>query len=111
MGWWPFKRKPRPLIEDPHVKGTRFWLEELRSTCERHFDNHAEGQRLIAQFQVEWKDASRSSEMTVDLLEGLERRAYRLLNSDAEAWLAWLDDEEFWRPGWRGDDGEPGGMD
>jgi hypothetical protein len=23
--------------------------------------------------------------------------------------LAWLDNEDFWQPGWRGDDGEPSG--
>jgi hypothetical protein len=47
----------------------------------------------------------------LDLHEGLQRRAFRLLAADAEGWLAWLDDEAFWRPGWRGDDGEPSGMD
>lgn len=79
--------------------------------CERHFDSFAEGQRRLSQLQIEWKQARASEEMTADLLEGLERRAYRLHRADAETWLAWLDDESFWQPGWRGDDGEPGGMD
>ena len=111
MGWWPFKHKGRPFIDNLHVKGTRAWLEELREMCERNFDNPAEGQRLLAQSQIEWKEALAAEEMTLDLHEGLQRRAFRLLAADAEGWLAWLDDEAFWRPGWRGDDGEPSGMD
>ena len=35
------------------------------------------------------------------LFEGLQRRSERLLESDGEQWLAWLDDEGFWNPGWR----------
>ncbi len=109
MGWWPFGRREKPLNDDPHIKGTRVWLTELREMCERHFDNHAEGQRRISVLQIEWKDAHNDEEIDAELLQGLERRAYRLLKSDSETWLAWLDNEEFWQPGWRGDDGEPSG--
>ena len=35
------------------------------------------------------------------LFEGLQRRSERLLESEGEEWLAWLDDEAFWNPGWR----------
>ena len=109
MGWWPFRRREKPLTDDPHIKGTRVWLTELREMCEQHFDNHAEGQRRIAQLQIDWKDAHGEGEVDAELLQGLERRAYRLLRADANDWLSWLDNEDFWRPGWRGDDGEPSG--
>jgi len=32
----------------------------------------------------------------------LDRRAFRLLRADAEEWLGWLDNEDFWKPGWKG---------
>ena len=105
MGWWPFKRRKKTFNDDPHIKGTRIWLTDLREVCEQHFDNHAEGQRRIKQMQV----ARAENELDAELLQGLERRAYRLLRANAEDWLAWLDNEEFWQPGWRGDDGEPSG--
>ena len=57
--------------------------------------------------QVEWTEAHTEQEVSDELLEGLDRRAFRLLRADAEAWLRWLDDEEFWSPGWRSDDVEP----
>ena len=89
------------------MRSTRSWLTDLRELCERHFDNHAEGQRLIQQMQVEWEEAYSEGEISVDLHEGLRRRAFRLLSADSKEWLEWLDDEDFWQPGWRGDDGVP----
>ena len=109
IGWWPFKRRKKTFNDDPHIKGTRIWLTDLREICEQHFDNHAEGQRRIKQMQIEWKDARAENELDAELLQGLERRAYRLLRANADDWLAWLDNEDFWQPGWRGDDGEPSG--
>ena len=35
------------------------------------------------------------------LLEGLDRRALRLLRATDDEWLKWLDDDDFWKPGWR----------
>ena len=87
MGWWPFRRREKPLIDDPHIKGTRVWLTELREICEMNFDNHAEGQRRITQMQIEWKDAHNDAEIDSELLQGLERRAFRLLRADGDAWL------------------------
>ena len=55
MGWWPFRRREKPLTDDPHIKGTRVWLTELREMCEQHFDNHAEGQRRIANYKLNGK--------------------------------------------------------
>ena len=114
VGWWPFKRREVILDSDPHIRGTRVWLTDLRDICERNFNSHTEGQRLLRELQVEWKEAHELGEVPDELLEGLERRTYRLLRADAEQWLGWLDDDEFWLPGWRGDDGAPGtsgGMD
>ncbi len=107
MGWWPFKRRKDKFVDNPHMKSTRTWLTDLRELCERHFDNHAEGQRLIQQLQVEWDEASSEGEISSELHEGLKRRAFRLLQADSAEWLKWLDDDSFWQPGWRGDDGVP----
>jgi hypothetical protein len=101
MGWWPFQRKRAVIIDDPHVRGTRHWLGELQETCEKNFDNHAEGQRAIRQMQVEWTDAHGEEELADDLREGLDKRAFHLLRADQREWLAWLDHEDFWKPGWR----------
>ena len=100
MGWWPFKKNKKILHEEPHIKGTRLWLQDLREISEKNFDNSAEGQRLIRQMQVEWTDAYKKGEVTDELLSGLDRRAFRLLRSDADEWLKWLDNEDFWMPGW-----------
>ena len=107
MGWWPFKRRKAPIIDNPHLRSTRSWLTDLRELCERHFDNPAEGQRLILQMQVEWDEACAEGDIPSELHEGLRRRAFRLLNANAKEWLEWLDDDSFWQPGWRGDDGVP----
>ena len=32
---------------------------------------------------------------------GLDRRALRLLRASDDEWLKWLDDDDFWKPGWR----------
>ncbi|HIL00165.1 MAG: hypothetical protein CXT72_01090 [Methanobacteriota archaeon] len=103
MGWWPFKKKSKPIHDDPHVKGTRLWIQELRDVCERNYDNFTEGQRVVRQMQIEWIDANREGVVDNLLLEGLDRRAFRLLRADSKEWLVWLDNEDFWKPGWRGD--------
>jgi hypothetical protein len=97
MSWWPFKKKEKVLQEEPHIKGTRLWLQDLREISEKNFDNSAEGQR---QMQVEWTDAYQKGEVAEQLLSGLDRRAFRLLRADSEEWLKWLDNEDFWLPGW-----------
>ena len=45
-------------------------------------------------------DDYKNGEVTEELLSGLDRRAFRLLRADADEWLRWLDDEDFWMPGW-----------
>ena len=34
------------------------------------------------------------------LLQGLDRRAFRLLRADESEWVRWLDEDGFWKPGW-----------
>ena len=83
------------------MRGARMWIQDLRETCERCYDNHEEGQRQSSAMQAEWNEADGRGEVDVSLLDGLERRADKLLHADAGAWLEWLDNEEFWNPGWR----------
>jgi len=110
MGWWPFSRKSSDSGDNLHIKGTRVWLDELREICERHHDSPEAGRMRIREMQVEWKDAHGREELDSTLFEGLERRSFQLLRATDEEWLGWLDDDEFWKPGWRAmkvDDDEP----
>ena len=103
MGWWPFGKRRRDDVRDsPHIKGARMWLHDLREICERNYENPSAGQSLVREIQVEWSDANRRGDLDDSLREGLDRRAFRLLRSDAEEWLGWLDNEGFWKPGWKG---------
>jgi len=83
------------------MRGARMWIQDLRETCERCYDDYEEGRRQVSAMQVEWNEAGGRGEVDASLLDGLERRAYKLLHADAGAWLEWLDNEEFWNPGWR----------
>ena len=51
--------------------------------------------------QIEWTDAHSEGEVDDALLDGLDRRALRLLRASDDEWLKWLDDDDFWKPGWR----------
>ena len=62
-----------------------------------------EGQIKVREMQVEWIAAHKVGEVSDSLLEGLDRRAFRLLKSNSEEWLEWLDNDKFWSPGWKGD--------
>ena len=105
MGWkWDFWRKRTGNIgNEPHILGTRVWLQELREVCERCFDNREEGQRLVRELQVEWGDAWKRMEVEGSLKQGLDRRALRLLRANDSEWSEWLDNERFWMPGWKGE--------
>ena len=78
------------------------WLQDLREICERNYENPSAGQSLVREIQVEWTDANRRGDLDDSLKQGLDRRAFRLLRADAEEWIGWLDNEEFWKPGWKG---------
>ena len=103
MGWWPFGKKSTPAStqNDPILKDTRTWLSELRDACEMNFDAPEEARRRIRHMQVEWKEAMDRGDMTPALREGLEGRAFRLLNCTAREWIGWLDDLKFWKAGWK----------
>ena len=102
MGWWPFKKKERARpIPDVIRRDTRSWLSDLQEICERNFDTPEEARRQIRQMAGEWSDANREGVMEDSLLEGLNMRAYRLLNCTDDEFSKWLDDLNFWKPGWR----------
>ncbi|MGB0236190.1 MAG: hypothetical protein ACPG81_00705 [Poseidonia sp.] len=102
MGWWPFRKKTASTdTNDPILKDTRTWLAELRDACEMNFDQPEEARRLIRHMQVEWKEAMDRGDMAPSLREGLESRAFRLLNCTDKEWLGWLDNLNFWKAGWK----------
>ena len=101
MGWWPFKRKEKAFEEEPHMRGARMWIQDLREICERCYDDHEEGQGQVSAMRDEWNEARARGEVDSSLLDGLERRAGKLLHADSGTWLECLDNEEFWKPGWR----------
>ena len=60
MGWWPFKRRKKALIDDPHIKGTRVWLTDLRELCELYFDNvQIPKENLIGELNAGWTIAKK----------------------------------------------------
>ena len=105
MGWWPFGKKTRSRrrVDDPLRKDTRQWLSELRDVCEMNFDNPEGARRQIRQMQVHWHQAYEEGVLPEYNREGLESRAFRLLLCSDDEWMEWLDNEEFWKPGWRPD--------
>ncbi len=103
MSRWRRRRKPKPFVEEPHIRGTRMWIQDLRELCEKSFNNHTDGQLKVREMQIEWTVANKNGEVSDSLLEGLDRRAFRLLQSNAEEWLEWLDNDGFWSPGWKGE--------
>ena len=103
MRWWPFgKRHEKEVNDTPHIKGARMWLQDLREICEKNYQNPSAGQSLVREIQVEWTDANKRGDLDDSLKQGLDRRAFRLLRADADEWILWLDNEEFWKPGWKG---------
>jgi len=103
MKWWPFGNRDKANLDNsPHMKGARMWLQDLRATCERNYQNPSAGQALVREMQVEWTDANRRGDLDDSLLQGLDRRAFRLLRADSVEWIGWLDNEGFWEPGWKG---------
>jgi hypothetical protein len=102
MGWWPFAKKPaKRVINDPLLKDNRTWISELRDLCEMNFDTPEEARRQIRHRQVEWRNSCSEGILTKANLEGLESRAFHLLTCDDSEWMRWLDDLDFWKPGWK----------
>jgi len=103
MGWWPFNRKSTPRLKanEPLMKDARMWISELRDICERHYQFPEEARRQIRQMQVEWNDALQAGFMNQPTREGLQSRAFHLLTCEDEVWMSWLDNLDFWKPGWK----------
>jgi len=107
MGWWPFSRSKSSgksssdSLDNPHIKGTSVWIEELQQACERNYSIPAGGHILIREMQVEWSNTHRDGDIGQELFEGLERRAFHLLRAEGEDWIKLLDNLDFWKPGWR----------
>ena len=99
MGWWPFRKK-RSLHSEPHVRGSKMWIQDLREVCEKSFDNREAGQLEVESLREEWQEAFSEKEGDETLLEGLERRATFLLVAGDSEWSDLLDDEDFWKAGW-----------
>jgi len=115
MKWWPISirrffckfKKSQKLKSNSdsqiHIKGTRVWIQELQNICEKNYNSPHEGKRLIREMQIEWKDAAERKELNLELIEGLDRRAFYLLKANEEEWIELLDNLNFWRPGWKVD--------
>lgn len=102
MGWWPFAKKSQNRkVPDVIRRDTRTWLSDLQEICEKNFDSPEEARRQIRQMAGEWKDANSDGIMDDSLFEGLNMRAYRLLNCRDDEFSDWLDNLNFWKPGWR----------
>lgn len=104
MSWWPFgskKKSSRAPVNDPLLKDNRTMISELRDACEMNFDNPEEARRQIRRMQVEWNDASQNGLLSDINRGGLEARAFRLLTCNDKEWLEWLDNLDFWKPGWK----------
>ncbi len=81
MGWWPFRKRRELAGNDPHMKGARAWIQDLREICERNYENPTRGQNRVREMQVEWTDSHAQGELDDSLLQGLDRRAFRLLRA------------------------------
>ena len=103
MGWWPFSnRKKKDInLNNLHIKGTNVWLAELRELCEKYFDDYEKGKLEIDLLKNEWELAKLNAELDQILIEGLLLRANDLLLANEKEWLQILDNDDFWKPGWR----------
>lgn len=98
---WRFWTKKHNLSNDPILKTYANWLAELRESCEHHYEQPVEGRRQIELLRSEWKDSHDDGTLTKVNLRGLESRARVLLSCNDSEWLHWLDNLEFWKPGWK----------
>ncbi len=76
------------------------WIQELRESCERNYDQREEGQLEVSKIREGWRKAHSDGEVDDPLLDGLERRSDLLLIAQDSEWSELLDDEDFWKVGW-----------
>ena len=67
MGWWPFRKK-RSLHSEPHVRGSKMWIQDLREVCEKSFDNREVGQLEVESLREEWQKAFSEKEVDLSLI-------------------------------------------
>ena len=85
------------------LKTYTIWLSELRETCEHHYNSPASGKNEVKRCREEWNLAHQEGTLSKINLDGLVMRADILLTCVEEEWLTWLDNIEFWKPGWKVD--------
>lgn len=100
MGW-KFWEKKRPIPNDPILKTYTIWLAELRETCEHHYNSPASGRSEVKRCLEEWNLAHHEGTLSKINLDGLVMRADILLTCIDDEWLTWLDNIDFWKPGWK----------
>ncbi|MBJ08003.1 MAG: hypothetical protein CMB60_03020 [Euryarchaeota archaeon] len=76
------------------------WIQDLRESCERNFDQRAKGQLEVEEIRNKWMEAHSDGEVDESLLDGLERRYELLIVAKDPEWSKLLDNEDFWKVGW-----------
>ncbi len=108
MGWWPFGKRTSKFTQagsgQPEkiiAPTSRQRLDELRQICDGAYEQPEAGRILLRENLIEWDDALTSGELTETLHDGLSRRARLLIRADDDEWRSRIEDEAFWKPGWR----------
>ena len=76
------------------------WIQDLRESCERNFDERVKGQLEVEEIRNKWRKANSDGEIDESLLDGLERRSELLIDAQDSDWSELLDNEDFWKVGW-----------
>ena len=76
------------------------WIQDLRESCERNFDQREEGQLEVEEIRSKWRKSHSDGEVDQSLLDGLERRSELLIGAQDSEWSKLLDNEDFWKVGW-----------
>ena len=76
------------------------WIQDLRESCERNFDQRERGQLEGEESRNKWRKSHSDGEVDQSLLDGLERRSELLIGAQDSEWSKLLDNEDFWKVGW-----------
>ena len=76
------------------------WIQDLRESCERNFDQREKGQLEVEEIRSKWRKSHSDGEVDQSLLDGLERRSDLLIGAQGSEWSKLLDNEDFWKVGW-----------
>ena len=76
------------------------WIQDLRESCERNFDQREKGQLEVEEIRSKWRKSHSDGEVDRSLLDGLERRSDLLIGAEDSEWSKLLDNEDFWKVGW-----------